>query len=128
MRAAFEHTDDDLIVLLDADGQDGFDKRPTSQFCNRTNVAINGVSGTVFDSEFKLMRRALADEPDPMANSTATSPCSRPEEASTSPKSTCATAAGPTARRESGEAASREAYSTPSRPRSSPATTVGPSI
>ena len=90
LRVAFENIHDDLIVLLDADGQDDpselgalleslhaghdlvigrradrqdrFVKRLTSQVYNRTTAAISGVSGTDFNSGFKLMRRAVADE------------------------------------------------------------------
>jgi len=90
LRVAFENIHDDLIVLLDADGQDDpselgalleslyaghdlvigrradrqdrFVKRLTSQAYNRATAMISGVSGTDFNSGFKLMRRAVADE------------------------------------------------------------------
>ncbi|MGB1504905.1 MAG: glycosyltransferase family 2 protein [Acidimicrobiales bacterium] len=90
LRVAFENIHDDLIVLLDADGQDDpseldalykslcaghdlvtgrradrhdrFVKRTTSRLYNRTTAAISGVPGTDFNSGFKLMRRTVADE------------------------------------------------------------------
>ncbi len=90
LRMAFHNVHEDLIVLLDADGQDDpseldalyeslcagndlvtgrravrhdrFIKRKTSRLYNRTTAAISGVPGSDFNSGFKLMRRAVADE------------------------------------------------------------------
>ena len=90
LRLAFQNVHEDLIVLLDADGQDDpseldalykslcaghdlvtgrravrhdrFIKRKTSRLYNRTTAAISGVPGTDFNSGLKLMRRTVADD------------------------------------------------------------------
>ena len=90
LRVAFQNVEEDLVVLLDADGQDDpselaalyeslqaghdlvtgrradrqdrFIKRTTSRLYNRTTAAISGVSGSDFNSGFKLMRRTVTDE------------------------------------------------------------------
>jgi len=90
LRLAFQNVHEDLIVLLDADGQDDpselaalyeslctghdlvtgrravrhdrFIKRKTSRLYNRTTAAVSGVPGSDFNSGFKLMRRTVADE------------------------------------------------------------------
>jgi glycosyltransferase involved in cell wall biosynthesis len=90
LQAGFAATTADIIVLMDADGQDdpreiprliatlesGFDlvtgsrttrrdrflKRTTSRLFNRVTTAVTGVSGTDFNSGLKVMRRVLTDQ------------------------------------------------------------------
>ena len=90
LRLAFENTTEDLVVLLDADGQDDpgeltallaaldaghdlitgrralrqdrFIKRTTSKLYNRTTALFTGVKGSDFNSGLKLMRRQVTDE------------------------------------------------------------------
>ena len=90
LRAAFESVTTDLVMLMDADGQDdpgelpqllaqidaGFElvtgrrqvrndrflKRNTSKLYNWTTTKMTGVEGSDFNSGFKLMRRSVADD------------------------------------------------------------------
>lgn len=90
LRLAFDNTTEDLVVLLDADGQDDphelsnlltsldaghdlvtgrrasrqdrFVKRTTSKLYNRTTALFTGVNGQDFNSGLKLMRRDVTDQ------------------------------------------------------------------
>ncbi len=90
LRIAFESVSTDLVMLMDADGQDdpaalpllleqidlGFDlvtgrrhvrhdrflKRTTSKLYNLATAKMTGVDGSDFNSGFKVMRRAVADQ------------------------------------------------------------------
>ena len=89
LRVGFESIREDLVVLLDADGQDEpgeisslletldmghdlvtgcrsvrmdrFVKRTTSRIYNRATSTLTGVDGQDFNSGFKLMRREVAE-------------------------------------------------------------------
>ena len=89
LRVGFESIREDLVVLLDADGQDDpgeisslletldmghdlvtgcrsvrmdrFVKRTTSRIYNRATSTLTGVDGQDFNSGFKLMRREVAE-------------------------------------------------------------------
>ena len=89
LRVGFESIREDLVVLLDADGQDDpgeisslletldmghdlvtgcrsvrmdrFVKRTTSRVYNRATSTLTGVDGQDFNSGFKLMRREVAE-------------------------------------------------------------------
>lgn len=90
LRLAFDDTTEDLVVLLDADGQDDprelssllasldaghdlvtgrrasrqdrFVKRTTSKLYNRTTALFTGVDGQDFNSGLKLMRRDVTEQ------------------------------------------------------------------
>ena len=90
LRLAFENATEDLVMLLDADGQDDpaalaallgalddgndlvtgrrasrqdrFVKRTTSKLYNRTTALLTGVDGQDFNSGLKLMRREISDQ------------------------------------------------------------------
>ena len=89
LQAGFDHTDGEVVVLLDADGQDdpaeipalldalaaGADlvtgrrvvrhdrmvKRNTSKLYNRVTAGVTGVAGRDFNSGLKAMTRSVAD-------------------------------------------------------------------
>ncbi len=89
LQAGFDHTDGEVVVLMDADGQDdpeeipalldalaaGADlvtgrrlvrhdrmvKRTTSKLYNRVTAGVTGVSGRDFNSGLKAMTRSVAD-------------------------------------------------------------------
>jgi dolichol-phosphate mannosyltransferase len=90
LQSAFDRVDADLVLLVDADGQDDpaalpalleqidagidlvtgrrasrqdrFVKRTTSKLYNRTTALLTGVDGQDFNSGLKLMRREISDQ------------------------------------------------------------------